>query len=45
MDAQAPPAVEAKPELRCDICDGPAFELHCKIICRRCGYTRDCGDP
>ena len=29
----------------CDVCGGPTFELHCKVICRRCGYTRDCGDP
>lgn len=35
-------APEAEP---CDVCGGPTFELHCKVICRRCGYTRDCGDP
>jgi len=29
----------------CDVCGGPTFELHCKIICSRCGYTRDCADP
>jgi len=29
----------------CDVCGGPTFEVHCKIICRTCGYTRDCGDP
>ena len=29
----------------CDVCGGPTFELHCKVICPRCGYTRDCGDP
>ncbi|MEK6852027.1 MAG: hypothetical protein AABY30_05770 [Candidatus Thermoplasmatota archaeon] len=39
----APPMEESR--LTCDICGAPAFELHCKVICRRCGYTRDCGDP
>jgi len=29
----------------CDVCGGPAFELRCKIVCQRCGYTRDCSDP
>ncbi len=29
----------------CDVCGAPTFELHCKVICRTCGYTRDCGDP
>ncbi len=29
----------------CDVCGAPTFELRCKIICRRCGYTRDCADP
>ena len=29
----------------CDVCGGPTFERHCKVICRRCGYTRDCSDP
>jgi len=39
----APPKLEEP--VVCDVCGGPAFELHCKIVCRRCGYTRDCGDP
>ena len=29
----------------CDVCGGPTYEAHCKVICRRCGYTRDCSDP
>jgi hypothetical protein len=29
----------------CDVCGGPTFERHCKIICMRCGYVRDCSDP
>lgn len=32
------------PVATCDVCGGPTFELHCKIICRNCGYTRDCSD-
>ncbi|HII41344.1 MAG TPA: hypothetical protein HA326_09040 [Thermoplasmata archaeon] len=31
--------------LLCDVCGAPAYEARCKIICRRCGYTRDCSDP
>ncbi len=33
------------PPFECDVCGGPVYELHCKIICRNCGYTRDCSDP
>ena len=29
----------------CDVCGGPTREARCKIICLRCGYTRDCSDP
>jgi hypothetical protein len=29
----------------CDVCSGPTYERNCKVICRRCGYTRDCSDP
>ncbi len=29
----------------CDVCGGPTYEARCKVICRRCGYTRDCSDP
>ena len=34
-----------QPVSLCDVCGGPTHELHCKIICRNCGYTRDCSDP
>jgi len=37
--------VNGEADLRCDVCGAPAFEVRCKIICRRCGYTRDCSDP
>jgi len=29
----------------CDVCGGPTYERNCKVICHRCGYTRDCSDP
>ncbi len=29
----------------CDVCGGPTDERNCKVICGRCGYTRDCSDP
>ena len=30
---------------RCDLCGGPMLDLHCKLICRGCGFKRDCSDP
>ncbi|NKE69355.1 hypothetical protein MNODULE_01125 [Nitrospiraceae bacterium HYJII51-Mn-bac16s-1-B09] len=29
----------------CDLCGAPMLDLHCKLICRRCGFKRDCSDP
>jgi len=29
----------------CDLCGSPMRDLHCKLICRRCGFKRDCSDP
>jgi 8-oxo-dGTP diphosphatase len=29
----------------CWLCNGPVTKRHCKIICGRCGFTRDCSDP
>lgn len=29
----------------CDLCGAPMLDLHCKLVCRRCGYRRDCSDP
>ncbi len=29
----------------CDLCGAPMLNLHCKLLCRRCGYRRDCSDP
>lgn len=31
--------------LVCEVCGGAMFERHCKILCPRCGYQRDCSDP
>lgn len=39
------PIEEREDDLSCDICDFPAVEIHCKVICTNCGYTRDCSDP
>lgn len=29
----------------CDLCGNVMLNLHCKLICERCGYRRDCSDP
>ena len=30
----------------CDLCGYyPVQEVHCKLRCFNCGYTRDCSDP
>lgn len=29
----------------CDLCGAPMLDLHCKLICRQCGFKRDCSDP
>lgn len=29
----------------CWMCNGPVVKRHCKIICNRCGFVRDCSDP
>lgn len=29
----------------CDLCGNVMLEIHCKLICERCGYKRDCSDP
>ena len=31
--------------LHCDLCGAVMVDLHCKLICERCGYKRDCSDP
>jgi len=29
----------------CDICGFPMLDVHCKLVCRHCGFMRDCSDP
>ena len=29
----------------CDVCGAELLPIHCKLICPRCGFTRDCSDP
>ena len=31
--------------ITCSLCGSPVLERHCKLICVRCGYERDCSDP
>jgi len=38
-------APASETEAACDICGAPTYEVRCKVICNRCGYTRDCSDP
>jgi len=40
-----PETDEVESGWRCDLCGGEMMELHCKLICTRCGYERDCSDP
>lgn len=45
VSAVNPMPVGATPGEECDVCGGPTYLLHCKQVCRVCGYTRDCSDP
>jgi hypothetical protein len=29
----------------CWVCKGDTAYRNCKIICKNCGFTRDCSDP
>jgi hypothetical protein len=29
----------------CWVCGAAIVEVHCKIVCQKCGFTRDCSDP
>jgi hypothetical protein len=35
----------SEPFHTCNVCGERMREIHCKIVCPRCGYTRDCSDP
>lgn len=41
MGDRAPSA----PADTCSVCGERTREIHCEIVCPRCGYTRDCSDP
>ena len=38
-------ARERRDVITCSLCGSPVLERHCKLICVRCGYERDCSDP
>ena len=42
---RAPEQVQSGDGEPCDVCGAPTLEVRCKVICTRCGYTRDCSDP
>jgi len=45
-DSGAPPReTESEEIFYCDLCGAEMLNLHCKLICERCGYKRDCSDP
>ncbi|MBL8840374.1 MAG: hypothetical protein JNL90_02470 [Planctomycetes bacterium] len=29
----------------CELCGEPQLDRHCKVVCPRCGFIRDCSDP
>lgn len=39
------PALKMEDDSTCWLCGGRVDKRHCKIICRLCGFTRDCSDP
>lgn len=43
-DRTEPPDVDEE-VYYCDLCGDVMLNLHCKLICERCGYKRDCSDP
>ena len=50
MAEVAPPTENSPQTLQvdrglCDVCNAPTAEVHCKVVCPNCGFTRDCSDP
>lgn len=41
----APTRRQSEEVYHCDLCGSVMLNLHCKLICERCGYKRDCSDP
>ncbi len=44
-DETAPHRYRPSEDTYCWMCNGPVSKRQCKIICQRCGFTRDCSDP
>jgi rubrerythrin len=36
---------EAPTTSTCDVCGTEAREIHCRLVCPKCGAMRDCSDP
>jgi hypothetical protein len=47
VDAQPAldPTVIRRDDTVCWICGAASLAVHCKIICKNCGFMRDCSDP
>lgn len=44
--SSAPPSPPVEEQVfLCDLCGSVMLNLHCKLVCERCGYKRDCSDP
>jgi 8-oxo-dGTP diphosphatase len=39
------PVYQPEDDTYCWLCGAEVEKRHCKIICRSCGFTRDCSDP
>ena len=39
------PADPRRDDTYCWVCGAAIVEVHCKIVCKNCGFTRDCSDP
>ncbi|WP_041328267.1 hypothetical protein [Rubrobacter xylanophilus] len=40
-----PPGSEPVGREECEVCGARMLGLHCKLVCPRCGFRRDCSDP
>jgi len=46
----SPPPAPSRPGTKawvhyCERCGERMEEVHCKIVCKKCGLSRDCSDP
>jgi hypothetical protein len=44
-DAQPALSLPRADDAECWVCGAVVVDVHCKIVCRNCGFTRDCSDP